>query len=158
MSPRTGEARTGCAVHRGGVSLGPVEYVIIGFPGDTVSDDLAPALAALVASDTVRILDLLFLYKDAKGRVAVREFDELDPSSGFADVDGAADGVLNDDDALIAADALEPETSAVLLVWEDRWARPFADAVRAAGGALIGGQRIPPEILESALAGVADED
>jgi hypothetical protein len=144
-------------VHCGGVSLGPVEYVIIGFPGDRVSDDIAPALTALVASDTVRILDLLFLFKDANGRVVVREFDELDAALRFADVDGAAEGVLNEDDALIAADALEPETCGVLLVWEDRWARPFADSVRAAGGVLLGGQRIPPEIVESTLAGLPGE-
>jgi Family of unknown function (DUF6325) len=145
------------AVHGGGVSLGPVEYVIIGFPGDRISDDIAPALTALVASDTVRILDLLFLFKDARGQVVIREFDELDASSAFAEVEGAADGVLNEDDALLAADALEPETSAVLLVWEDRWAAPFAESVRAAGGVLLGGQRIPPEIVESTLAGVPDE-
>jgi hypothetical protein len=137
--------------------MGPVEYVIIGFPGDRVSDEIAPALTALVASDTIRILDLLFLFKDARGRVVVREFDELDPPSGFADVDGAVDGVLNDDDALIAADALEPGTSGVLLVWEDRWARSFADSVRAAGGVLVGGQRIPAEIVESAFVDLPDE-
>jgi hypothetical protein len=147
-------------MHSGGVRLGPVEYVIIGFPGDRVSDEIAPALSALVASGTVRILDLLFLFKDARGQVVFREFDELDElgaSSAFAEVEGAADGVLNEDDALLAADALEPETSAVLLVWEDRWAAPFAESVRAAGGVLLGGQRIPPEIVESTLAGVPDE-
>jgi hypothetical protein len=144
-------------LYGGGVSMGPVEYVIIGFPGDRVSDEIAPALTALVASDTIRILDLLFLFKDASGRVVVREFDELDPPSGFADVDGAVDGVLNDDDALIAADALEPGTSGVLLVWEDRWARSFADSVRAAGGVLVGGQRIPAEIVESAFVDLPDE-
>lgn len=134
-----------------------MEYVIIGFPGDRISDEIAPALTALVASDTVRILDLLFLFKDARGRVVVREFDELDPPSGFTDVDGAADGVLNDEDALIAADALEPGTSGVVLVWEDRWARPFADSVRAAGGVVLGGQRIPAEIVESAFVDLPDE-
>lgn len=156
-SPQEGEARAARGVHGGGVSLGPVEYVIIGFPGDRVSDEIAPALSALVASDTVRILDLLFVFKDERGQVVVREFDELDPSSGFADVDGAADGVLNEEDALIAADALEPGTSGILLVWEDRWAGPFADSVRAAGGVVLGGQRLSPEIVESALAGLPNE-
>ena len=145
-------------VHCGGVSLGPVEYVIIGFPGDRISDEIAPALTALVASDTVRILDLLFLFKDEKGHVVVREFDELDGLPELADVDGAADGVLNEDDAQLAADALEPGTCGVLLVWEDRWAKPFAETVRAAGGVLLGGQRIPSEIMESAFAGLSSED
>lgn len=139
------------------MSVGPVEYVILGFPGDRFSGDIAPALAELVASGTVRILDLLFLSKDARGRVLVREFDELDPSLGFGAVDGRADGVLSDEDAALAAQALEPETSAILLLWEDRWARPLAEAVRSAGGAIVGGQRIPPEVVETALAGLPGE-
>jgi hypothetical protein len=141
----------------GGVTLGPVEYVILGFPGDRFSPELAPALAELVASGTVAILDLLFLSKDARGHVVVREFDELDASLGFAALDGAADGILSEKDALLAAHALEPEHSAILVLWEDRWARPLAEAVRAAGGAVIGGQRVPAEVIETAFADLPRE-
>ena len=136
------------------MTLGPVEYVILGFPGNRFSHEIAPALADLVASGRVAILDLLFLTKDARGHVVVREFDELDESLGFASIDGAADGILSEDDALLAAHALEPEQSAILLLWEDRWARPLADVVRAAGGGIVGGQRIPPDVIETAVAGL----
>lgn len=139
------------------MSTGPVEYMILGFPGDRFSEDIAPALDDLVASGTVRILDLLFLTKDARGRILVQEFDDLDPSLGFAAVDGYADGVLSNDDAVIAGQALEPETSAILVLWEDLWARPLAEVVRSAGGAIVGGQRIPPEVVETALAGLPGE-
>jgi hypothetical protein len=139
------------------VSLGPVEYVILGFPGDRFGGGVAPALAELVDAGTVRILDLLFLTKDLKGQVAVREFDELDPTLGFAAVDGRADGVLSDGDALLAAQGLDPGHSAILILWEDRWARPLAEVVRAAGGVIIGGQRIPPEVIDATLAQLSAE-
>jgi hypothetical protein len=139
------------------VTLGPVEYVILGFPGNRFSHQIAPALAELVASDRVAILDLLFLTKDSRGHVVVREFDELDEELGFAALDGAADGILSEGDALLAAHALEPDHSAILVLWEDRWARPFAEAVRAAGGAVIGGQRIPADVIEAAVAGLPRE-
>jgi hypothetical protein len=138
------------------VPLGPVEYLILGFPGDRF-DGVAPALADLVDAGTVRILDLLFITKDLKGHVAVREFDELDPSLGFAAVDGRADGVLSDNDALLAAQALDAGHSAILVLWEDCWARPLADVVRAAGGVVLGGQRIPPEVIEATMSDLPDE-
>jgi hypothetical protein len=140
------------------VRLGPVEYVILGFPGDSFGDDVAPALAALVDAGTVRILDLLFLSKGPDGRVAVQEFDELDPSHGFGTVEGRADGVLSEGDAALAAQALGAGESAILLLWEDRWASPLADAVRAQGGVVLGGQRIPPEVIDAALADLPDEE
>jgi hypothetical protein len=142
----------------GDVSIGPVEYLILGFPGRRFSGAIAPALTELVASDTVRILDLLFLTKDARGHVLVQEFDDLDEALGFGAVDGRADGILSSDDALLAAQALEPEHSAILLLWEDRWARPLAEVVRSAGGVILGGQRIPAEVIETAIADLPQDE
>jgi hypothetical protein len=138
--------------------VGPVEYVILGFPGDRFDKGIAPALAELVEAGTVRILDILFVSKDGRGHVVVREFDELDRSLGFAAVEGRADGLLSESDAAIAAQALEPNSSAILVLWEDRWARPLADVVRAAGGVIVGGQRVPPDVIEMAFAGLPGED
>ena len=140
------------------MSIGPVEYVILGFPGDRFDEGIAPALADLVEAGTVRILDILFVSKDGRGRVVVREFDELDHSLGFASVEGRADGVLSENDAALAAQALEPNSSAILVLWEDCWARPLADVVRAAGGVIVGGQRVPPDVVDKAFAGLAGED
>jgi hypothetical protein len=141
----------------GGVTVGPVEYVIISFPGDQFSAGIAPALADLVESGTVRILDLVFIAKDANGEVSLHEFDELDASLGFAEIDGEADGVMNEEDALLAAEVLDPETSALLVLWEDLWARPLAEVVRGAGGVITGGERVPQEIVEAALVGPTGE-
>jgi uncharacterized membrane protein len=66
---------------------GPVEYLVVGFPDGTVSDDLAPELAKLVDNQTIRILDLVVLTKDTLGDVAVAEFDELDEFASFTEID-----------------------------------------------------------------------
>jgi hypothetical protein len=73
---------------------------------------------------------------------------------GFADVEGEAGGVLNDEDLELAAETLEPDSSAALLVWEHRWAARVAQAIRDAGGRIIAGERVPHEIVEKALAGL----
>ena len=133
------------------MTLGPVEYLLIGFPGNRFKGDIVPALADLVESDTIRILDLVFVKKDADGSISVFEYDALDETSDVAQLDGEAGGLLNDEDIAFAAEALEPDSSAALLVWEDRWAAPLADALHSAGGVLIAGERIPRDIVEAAM-------
>ncbi len=134
------------------MQIGPVEYVIIEFTGDRFSDDVAPELGDLVKRDVIRILDLVFVRKDADGNVAAFEFDELEDPGGFADIDGEADGLLNDEDIDELAATLAPDTSAAFILWEDRWAAPLAEAVRGAGGRVVGGERIPHEVVEAAVA------
>jgi uncharacterized membrane protein len=138
-------------------SLGPVEYVVIGFPGNRFKGEIVPAVAELVDNDVVRIIDVAFIKKDADGNVATFEYDTLDDvlAYGFADVDGEAGGVLNDEDLELAAETLEPDSSAALIVWEHRWAARVAQAIRDAGGRIIAGERIPDEIVEQALADLA---
>jgi hypothetical protein len=101
-------------------SMGPVEYVVIAFPGNRFKGEIVPAVAELVDNDVVRILDVAFIKKDADGNVTMFEYDSLDDvlEFGFADVDGEAGGVLNDEDLELAAEALEPDSSAALIVWE----------------------------------------
>jgi uncharacterized membrane protein len=138
-------------------SLGPVEYVVIGFPGNRFKGEIVPAVAELVDHDVVRIIDVAFIKKDADGNVTTFEYDTLDDvlAYGFADVDGEAGGVLNDEDLELAAETLEPDSSAALIVWEHRWAARVAQAIRDAGGRIIAGERIPDEIVEQALADLA---
>jgi hypothetical protein len=130
-----------------------VEYILIEFPGNQFSGEIAPALADLVESGTVRILDLVFVIKDADGDVASFEYDEREDLAALADIDGDADGVINEDDLEVVAAALEPNTSVLLIVWEDLWAGPLAGAIRAAGGVLRGGERIPHDIVVEAFEG-----
>ncbi len=132
--------------------IGPVEYIVIEFPGNQFKGEIAPALGELVDSGTVRILDLVFVKKDAAGNVAVIEYEDLEEAGAFADVDGEAGGLFGDDDARLIGEMLAPDSSAAVLVWEDCWAAPFAAAVRGAGGIVRDGQRIPHDEVVAALA------
>jgi uncharacterized membrane protein len=136
------------------VDIGPVEYVVIGFPGNRFKGEIVPAIAELVDNDIVHIIDVAFVKKDADGTVTAFEYDDLDDvlEFGFADVDAEAGGVLNDEDLRLAAETLEPNSSAALIVWEHRWAARVARAIRDAGGRIVAGERIPHEIVEGALA------
>jgi hypothetical protein len=118
-------------------SMGSVEYVVIAFPGNRFKGEIVPAVAELVDNDVIRILDVAFTKKDAAGNATMFEWDALDDvlEFGFADVDGEAGGVLNDEDLKLAAEVLEPDSSAALIVWEHRWAARVAQAIRDAGGA-----------------------
>jgi len=136
------------------MAIGPVEYLVIGFPTDQVDADCVPALAELVDSGTIRILDLAFVAKDADGNMRFFEYDTLDDSvaAAFGELEGEADGLFSDEDLEIAAAALERGTSAALLLWEDVWATRFAEALRASGGQIIDGARIPHDLIEAAEA------
>jgi Family of unknown function (DUF6325) len=132
--------------------VAPVEYVIIAFPGNQFSGEIMPALTELVENETVHILDLIFIKKDADGSLTMFEIDALDEELGLEELDGEAGGLLNDEDLELAAEALEPDSSAALIVWEHTWATRIADAIRGAGGRIVAGERIPPEIVDAALA------
>jgi hypothetical protein len=133
------------------MTIGPVEYIIIQFPGNQFKGEIAPALADLIESKTVRIIDMVFILKDELGNVVWDEYDagENGDGFGFAHLDGEA-GLLNEDDILTAAEVMDNNSSAALLVWEDLWAAPFAAAIRNAGGELIAGGRIPEELAQLA--------
>jgi uncharacterized membrane protein len=140
--------------------MGPVEYVVIGFPGNRFKGEIVPALAELVDNGLVRIIDVVFLKKDPDGNVAMFEYDALDDvlAFGFADVDGEAGGVLSDEDLELAAETLEPDSSAALIVWEHRWAARVAQAIRDAGGRILAGERVPDEVVAQALADLGTGD
>jgi hypothetical protein len=98
----------------------------------------------------VHILDVVFIKKDADGLVTSFEYDGLDDvlEFGFEDIDGEAGGMLNDEDLQLVAEGLEPDSSAALIVWEHRWAARVAQAIRDAGGRIVGGERVPHEIVQ----------
>lgn len=133
------------------MTIGPVEYIIVGFPGNKFTGEIAPELIALVESGTVRVLDLVFIGKDAEGDVLAFEIDELEDSTAFGQLEGEVGGLIGPEDIEFAAAQLEPNSSAALLIWEDLWAAPFATAVRNSGGVVLQGARIPHELIESAL-------
>jgi hypothetical protein len=134
------------------MAVGPVEYIILGFPGNDFNGGVAPALAKLIENNTIRLLDLLFIGKDAAGDVLVIEFDELEALAAFAGLEGEVGGIISDEDVAHVAAGLEPNSSAALLIWEDVWATEFAVAVRESGGVVLEGARIPYDLVEAVFA------
>lgn len=135
------------------MSIGPVEYMVVAFPGNQFNGAIAPALEDLVDSDTIRILDLAIVVKEADGNVTAMEIEHTG-STVFEALNALAvdrGGLVTASDLERVGEALEPNSSAALLVWEDLWASRFADAVRASGGVLIDIQRVPREVVEAAI-------
>jgi uncharacterized protein DUF6325 len=134
--------------------LGPVDIVVIAFPvGAPMSGEAVPMLLDLVDRKIIRVLDALFVVKDEDGTFSGFEATGLD-SKGVGDLaafEGAGSGLLGDEDVATTAEAMEPGTAAVMLVYENRWAAPFAAAVRRNGGVLIDFQRIPIQALIQSL-------
>jgi hypothetical protein len=133
------------------MDIGPVEFLLVGFPGNKFSGKIVPALAQRGEDGTIRIIDLAFVKKDADGSVEMFEYDELDELAALADVEGEVDGLLGQADLEDAAASLEPDSSAALLVWENLWAKRFADALNAADGEVLGSGYIPKDVVEAAL-------
>jgi uncharacterized membrane protein len=132
--------------------VGPVDYLIVAFPGNEFRGEIAPALADLVESETIRIIDLAFVGKDAEGNVAAFELTDIDPEvrEGFEKAGVEVNGLFNEDDLAAAGEELEPNSSAALLVWENVWARNVAQALRDAGGEVLDFERIPHDVVEAA--------
>ncbi len=132
--------------------IGPIDYLIVEWPGRQPNGEAAPHLIDLVERGLIRIIDLAFIAKDEDGAVTRMELADLgDEVAAFADFEGASTGLLSEEDTGEAANALEPGTSAALLVYENLWAAPFAAAVRGSGGQLVASGRIPVQDLIEAL-------
>lgn len=134
------------------VEMGPIDYLLVEWPGRQPNGEVAPHLVDLVDRGLIRILDLAFVAKDDDGTVAGLELSDLGDGAAELEVfEGASSGLLSDDDLTEAAAALEPGTSAAILVFENTWAAPFATAVRQSGGQLVASGRIPVEDVLAAL-------
>jgi hypothetical protein len=132
--------------------IGPVDYAIIAFPGNKFQGDIAPALADLVDAGTIRIIDITFVAKDADGDTVTLELTELDPEvrEGLEKMGVEVGGLFNEDDLADAAESLEPNSSAAMILWENVWARNVAQAMRDAGGELLAFDRLPHDVVQAA--------
>ncbi|MFC9247660.1 DUF6325 family protein [Streptomyces sp. NPDC057136] len=132
--------------------MGPVDYLVVEFPGNRMTGEGLPLLLDLVERRIIRILDLRFVRKERDGSVTGIEIADMD-GDGELDValfEGASSGLLGEDDLQDAAAVLEPGTSAGVIVYENTWAAPFAAALRRAGAQLVAGGRIPvPDLVAS---------
>jgi len=133
--------------------MGPVDYFVVGFANDRMRGEAFPLLMDLVDRGIIRILDLAFIRKGDDGRVTVLSDVDLERMQivDAALFEGAASGVLHPDDLEEAASALDPGTSAGVLVYENVWAAPFAAAIRRAGGYIAATGHIPIHDLVAAL-------
>jgi hypothetical protein len=131
---------------------GPVDYLIVAFPGNEFRGEIAPALAQLVDAGTIRIIDLAFVGKNAEGEVVAFELTDLAPEirEGFEKAGAEVNGLFNEDDLMAAGEELEPNSSAALLVWENVWARDVAQKIRDAGGEVLDFERLPHEVVQAA--------
>ena len=136
------------------MALGPVELLVIKFPGNEFKGEIAPALRELVENGTIRIIDLLFIKKDADGKVTANELMDLAPDvyAIFDPLVSDIEGILADDDVQALSGALENNSSAGVLLFENVWATRFRDAVVNANGQLILSERIPRSVIEAVTA------
>ena len=132
--------------------MGPIDYIVVEWPDRQPNGEAAPILVDLVERGIIRILDLAFIVKNDDGSVLGLDVSDLGGAAEQLRVfQGASSGLLTDDDTNEAGAALEPGTAAAILVYENRWAGPFASAVRKSGGQLVASGRIPVQDLIAAL-------
>jgi hypothetical protein len=134
--------------------VGPIDIVVIGYDADApMTGDAAPLLVDLVERGIIRVLDVMFVTKEADGTFAGFDANDLSEKGvgDFAVFEGASSGLLGDEDAAEAANAIEPGSSVVMIVYENRWAAPFIAAVRRNGGVPLAFQRIPAQEVIDAL-------
>ena len=134
--------------------LGPVELLFVQFPGNRFTGEIAPALADLVGSGTIRIIDLVFVAKDGDGNTVGFELEDIgDEGRAFFDplVDDL-EQLISDEDVADLSEALEPDSSAAIMIFEHAWAVPFRDALVNSGGEIVARLPIPPAVLDEIAA------
>lgn len=141
-------------------ALGPVDWIVVEFPGARFDGTILPILVDLEERGIIRVLDLVVLKKDADGTLEMFELSDLDKSEigGLRDDERQLATLLSEDDVLNVANAVEPGSAAGLLVWENTWAAPFGSAVRKAGGQLVASGRIPVQALLAAIEAQSGEE
>lgn len=136
--------------------LGPVDYLVVEFPGSNFTGEIMPELVTLVERGIVRVLDLVLIKKDSDGSYEAFEFADIEDGAlgELRELERELANLLSEDDVAAVAQELEPGSTAGLLVYENLWAAPFASAVRRSGGQLVADGRIPVQAL---LAVVEDQ-
>ena len=143
------------------MALGPIEVLVIGFPGNQFTGGILPELERLVEADTISIVDALMIIKDADGGVEYIEIEEIDANEDAAALKafvGESLELLSDEDAEEFAAALAPGSSAAVLAFEHTWFKPLRNEILDSGGVLIADIRVPGLVVEEVMAAVAQLD
>ncbi len=139
------------------MSLGPVEVLMLRFPGNQFRGEIAPALANLVDNGTVRVIDLLFAIKDADGDIDVLEVTDMEGDlSVFAPMTSELADTLTEEDARVLSQSMPNNSSAAILLFENTWAKTFVDAVSRAHGEVLLNERIPRAAVDELIAARAE--
>lgn len=140
--------------------LGPVDWIVVEFPGSRFNGEIAPTLMDLVDRGIIRILDLLMIRKEEDGSFDAFEISDLDEGEigGVRDYETEMANLLSQEDVESVSAAVEPGSTAALLVWENTWAAPFGSAVRHAGGQLVASGRIPVQAILAAIEADLEEE
>jgi len=138
--------------------LGPIDYIVVEFPAgeSNFTGEMAQELLALVDAGTVRVIDILILTKAADGSVEAMELSDFDDLGPLQQIETELAELLAADDVVNLAAAMDPGSTAGVLIWENLWAAPFASAARRSGGQLIADGRIPIQAIIASLE--ADDD
>ncbi len=143
------------------MSLGPIEVLLVAFPGNRFNGEILPELERLIEAGTISLVDGLFLAKAADGTVVFVEFGEegADPEvARLAEMLDQVESLISDEDVDELAAGLEPDSSAALLVFEHTWAKPFRDAIVGSGGVLAANFRVPGLVVDEVMAELAATD
>jgi Family of unknown function (DUF6325) len=135
------------------MAIGPVEILVVGFPRNQFTGEIAPALGELVESGLIRVIDLVFIAKDSEGDVVALELNELDDTLTVAFQPHVEEpsGMISEEDIDDLGADLPPDSSAAILLFEHVWATKFRDAVVNSGGELLASIRIPKEVIDEVV-------
>ena len=132
--------------------LGPVDVYVIAFPGNQFSGEIVPAILEQVDNGNIRILDVLFVMKDAEGEIAVLEIEDLGPEgASYVELDIISPGALNEEDADEIADTLPADSSALMIAFENTWMEGLIGAFARAGAVPIDHVRIPDTVVNAVI-------
>ena len=142
------------------MALGPIELLVVKFPGNQFTGEIAPALKDLIDTGTIRIIDLIFAIKDEEGTLAVVELDALGDESlhVFKPAPSELSGTLTEDDARSLSGGIENNSSAAIMLFENTWAARFVEAMRNANGELVLNERIPRAVIEELIAEISSPE
>jgi hypothetical protein len=133
--------------------LGPIGYLVVEYPGNKMTGEGLTALVDLVDRGAIRVLDLMFIRKDDDGSVQALEIEDLDGDQDFSMTifEGVSSGLLGEDDLAEGGSVLAPNSSAAMLLYENRWAAPFASALRRSGAQVVAAGFIPQDDIVAAI-------
>jgi hypothetical protein len=134
-------------------ALGPISYLIVQFPGNKMTGEAFPILVDLVDRGVIRILDLVFVTREADGTVVAMELSDFDGDGelDLAVFEGASSGLLDSSDLADASDVIDAGSSAAILIYENSWATSFTQALRGSGAELVAAGFVPQDALLASL-------